>query len=303
MAGSLIDADSATETQFKPLVDLAARLRAHPLTVTLAQPLTDLYEAQWIPLRDAETALVVAQIDAQAQVWFAGLSINESVATLERVLRGAVNKDRLHPSYVFFFGKRRVHEIAKLALDAKLEALAGWVEAVSGSPFPQVKALGPELAQRIAAGEAARDALQAATEKLRAFRRIGPRKDFTDAFNALRKSTLGKLAEMPHTVKDQALPKSFADWFFPPSRKTPPQPSSADIAAQIAEKEAQHKAEIEALEQQRKDALAREVAEAQDKAREAQRLADLAEAKKEEAAAKAKRKSLETPKRSRRSPK
>jgi hypothetical protein len=298
MAACIID-NSPTDTQFTPLVDLEAKLRAHALTLALAQPFTDLYEKEWLPLRDEETSLVVDQMRIAARAWFAGLSLDETLAALERVLRGAVKKDRKDPNYAFFFSKRRVSEIQRLGLDAKLQALEGWVEAVNGSPFPSVRALGPELAQRIATGEAARNELRAATEKLRQFRALGPRKAFNDKFNALRKSTAGKLAEMPFTMAEEKLPVTFADWFFLPARKPSAKPTSAQISAQIDQK----KAEIEDLEQERQEALAREKAEAEARANEAQRMAELAALKKEKAALSAKEKSLKAPKRSRRSKK
>jgi hypothetical protein len=291
--------NNSLDTQLVPLVDLEAKLRAYALTMALAQPFTDLYEKEWVLVRDEETGLFVAQRRAAAQAFFAGLSIDEIVATLERTVRGAVKKDVNDPNYAFFFSKRRPWEIERLGLDAKLEALEGWVEAVNGSPFPSVKALGPQLAQRIAAGEAARDELRTTTEKLRQFRTLGPRKAFNDKFNALRKSTAGKLSEMPFTVTGEKLPVTFANWFFPPTRKAAPQLSSAQIAEKITAKQA----EIAELEQQRQEALARERAEAEARANEAQRLADLAEVKQAKVELNTKEKALKTPKRSRRSKK
>jgi hypothetical protein len=293
MAASIIKRTASTETQGTLLVDLDAKLRAHALTLALAQPFTSLYEKEWVPLRDEETGLAVDQMRAAAKASFASLALDETLGGLERTLRGVVQKDLEDPNYAFFFSKRRVWEIQRLGLDAKLEALEGWVEAVNGSPFPSVKALGPELAQRIAEGEAARDALRAATEKLRQFRTLGPRKAFNDKFNALRKSTAGKLAEMPFTVTDEKLPVTFADWFFPPARK----PSAKPTSEQIAERIDQKKAEMAELEQARQEALAREKAEAEERANEAQRMADLAALKKEKAALNAKAKSLKAPKR------
>jgi hypothetical protein len=303
MRGSLIASDTATATQFTPLIDLESKLRAHALTLALAQPFTDLYKNEWIPLRDAEDQLVVDQMRAQAQALFAARALDQVVTELEKVHYLAVGKDVNHPNFAFFFGKKRAYEIRQLGLANKLEAVSGWVDAVNDSPFTSVKALGAKLADRINAGASARDALEAATEALRQFRTIGPRKAFTDKFNALRKSTVGKLAEMPHSMPGEGLPKSFADWFFVPSRKAPPQPSSADIAEEMAAREAQFKADMEDLQQRMNEALGREKAEAEQDASEAQRLADLAEAKKEQAAAKAKVKSLAKPKRSRRSKK
>jgi DNA repair exonuclease SbcCD ATPase subunit len=140
--------------------------------------------------------------------------------------------------------------------------MRNWIGPLKSSPHASLSALGPELEKKVTAADAAKAALATAQTANRVFRTTGARKALIDEFNALRKLTYGKLAELPHKYPDRNLPGSFPDGFFKrvsrPKEAIEP-PTSADILTQIAELETT----LSALREKLKEVLKQEEAEAQ----------------------------------------
>lgn len=163
-----------------------------------------------------------------------------------------------------------------------------WIKPMRASPYPPLVEMGAQVEVKVTQAGKAVDELNAAEQRNREFRATGDRRKLIDAFNALRKSTYGKLAEMPHAQPQLKLPRNFADRFFRPERSAAA--TKPLTAAEIEEKLTAAKKRVEELEQQLDKAKKVEAEKAADKAKEQltidkQELADV-QAEKEKLAAK-----------------
>ncbi|MDI3286354.1 cell envelope integrity protein TolA [Polyangium sp. 15x6] len=225
-------------------------------------------------------------IHAEARVWYADMRLDAFVDRLNAALLLAVNKDTTDARYTAIFSKRP-HELKRPVLGGQLATMLKWPEILSGAAyqgFPDVVALLPELQARLAVATDAQNARNTALENIKNFRTVGERKAFTDAFNALRKASLGKLLEMPHKLTAEALPSDFADWFFPPRRRGSEDATAKELGERIDALET----ELAALKQQHQAALDKENAEAARKQSREEKRAALDAARKD-AAERAKR--------------
>ena len=169
--------------------------------------------------------------------------------------------DRL---YKLYYGEKRPSDLKRPTLGPQLETMRGWIPSLLASPHTMLADYGTQLQDKVAVADKAVAAASAAEQKNRAFRTVGERKVLIDDFNALRKATYGKLAEMPHTQPAAKLPASFADRFFRHEAWTPAEKpaTSAEIAAKIAAKQV----EMAALQAELTKTKADEEAAAQAKA-------------------------------------
>ncbi|MDI1433849.1 hypothetical protein [Polyangium sorediatum] len=286
MAAPTIDSETALFVQAEELFRNEARLLVHPLTSSLAGDFTALFEGTWVPLQAQEIQLLRALIHAEARVWYADMRLDAFVDRFHPALLLAVNKDTSDARYTAIFSKRP-HELKRPVLGGQLTSMLKWPEILSGAAyqgFPDVVALLPELHARLAVATDAQTARNTALENLKNFRTVGERMTFTDAFNALRKASLGKLLEMPHKLTAEALPSDFADWFFPPRRRGGEEATAKELGERIEALEI----ELADVKQRHQAALDKEQAEAARKQSREEKRAEL-EAARREAAERAKR--------------
>jgi hypothetical protein len=273
--------------QFQHTGRSESRLLASPLTLKLAAPFTELCDKDFpvVQAKEAQLCRDVARCEGAA--WYANLTLVDIIDKLDKRQLHAVKQDRKHERYTFFFGKKKAHQVKRMPLQAKIDLLKTWIDPVKSSPFEDVAALGPELEQRVAAAQAAEDARKASAEKLSQFSSVGEGAALTTKLNAVRQMTHGKLKEMPYTLVSEGLPKTFADEFFVPVRKSKSKKSrtTEDIQADIQKEE------------QKLAALKQELDEANEEVatdmEAASHQVDLAEARKAVADAVARLKALE----------
>lgn len=261
-----------------------ARLLAHLLAKQFAPPFAA-FQDEWMKVNTTEILLGVARGAAAAQIVACDDDLNDLLDAIDRTLLIQVKNDRSDPEYKHYFVKP-ANLLKRPVLGGQLETMRGWVPSLQASANPVLAALGASLAVAVAAADAAVKALATADQQLRDFRTLGARKALVDSFNALRKSTDGKLAELPHAHPEAKLSATFASHFFrrESTKPTAPEPTSADLAATLADLEGQ----VVAVKEQLTAALAQDAANAKAAADlEADRAA-LAEAEKASAEAAAK---------------
>jgi hypothetical protein len=107
-----------------------------------------------------------------------------------------------------------VYLLKRPVLGAELATVRGFLPSLETSTYPALTALAPQLAALIVNADAAVAQQLAATQALESFDMLGPMKTLIDEDNALRQSVYGKLAAMPHEHPAAMLPPTFADRFF-----------------------------------------------------------------------------------------
>lgn len=232
-----------------------ARLLAHLLAKPFAPPFAA-FQDEWMKVNTTEILLGVARGAAAAQIVACDDDLNDLLDAIDRTLLIQVKNDRSDPEYKHYFVKP-ANLLKRPVLGGQLETMRGWVPSLEASANPVLAALGASLAVAVAAADAAVKALATADQQVRDFRTLGARKALIDSFNALRKSTDGKLAELPHAHPEAKLPATFASHFFrreAPKAAAPAAPTSSDLTLKVADLEAQlaaAKAELaKALEQE-----------------------------------------------------
>lgn len=190
-----------------------ARLKAHPLTTSLVTDF-DKLNTELVKLLTHELELAKNIIVAQATVDAIDDQLDLLLLVLTNDILSAVHNDRKAPLYQHFFGTQNPANMRKPVLGEQLETMRTWVSALTTSTVPTLKAHGTSLATLVTNADAAVEALRKAIQQEDDFMQIGERKKFIDTFNALRKNTYGKLAEIRHTYADQNLPHDFAEHFF-----------------------------------------------------------------------------------------
>jgi hypothetical protein len=188
-------------------------LPSHPLAAPFV-PKFDAFQTQWFTVQQTRTNLVIAAGKAEGAVHGADDALDDFVDTLDRTLLIAVKNDRKAPLYANYFGLKPPHLLKRPLLAEELATCRAWVPSLQTSNIPAVAALAPVLVSLVAAADAAVAQQIAADQALKDFDMIGDKKTLVDGYNALRKSTYGDLAAMPHQNPTAMLPPSFADRFF-----------------------------------------------------------------------------------------
>jgi hypothetical protein len=288
MPAPILDFRSASLTLLEELIHTLARLEANSLTASFAPPFEALYKDEWIPIVLQEFSLLVEAYRADALVEEADDDLDELVDELDAYARIKVKGNQKDPFYLYFFGSKRPHELKRPTLGGQLETMRSWVAPLHTAGDGEALKLAGKLEGLIAKADAALTKQASAAEKIKTFRTIGERKALVDKLNALRKSTDGKLAELPHANPGAKLPGNFASRFFkhaPKRGKTAAKElTSEDLKARLSDAEA----EIALLKQQVAEAVAKEEAEALARAQLEADKAALAEAEKVAAEAAAK---------------
>ena len=254
-------------------------LAADPNTASLAAAYEAFYQQKWRTIVAQETDLLVEAYRAVALVDNADQGLDDFVDELDTTLLRLVGKDRTDTLYVYYFGKKRAHELKRPVLAGQLETMRGFVHPLKTSAHGELAALGERLETLVARADDAAKRQQNAAEAIKTFRTLGARKECIDELNALRKSTAGTLSEMPHKFPEKRLPADYADRFFKrgPKRKSAAKDAtSADLQIMIAEQEQA----LALLKAQLADLVAKEEAEAKAKAEAANLQLELAAAEK-----------------------
>jgi hypothetical protein len=183
--------------------------------------------------------------------------------------------------YILFFGDKRPSDFKRPVLGDQLAQMRGWIPLLKTSTSAALKALADSVESKVKAGDSALIALTDAKLKNKEFRTVGDRKVLIDKFNALRKSTYGKLSELPHKHPEKNLPGSFAERFFKhtATKKTgaaKAEPTAAELEAMVAASEAN----TASLKERLAEAIAKEEAAAKAKSEVEAKKVALAEAQK-----------------------
>ncbi|XXT18454.1 hypothetical protein WME94_50320 [Sorangium sp. So ce429] len=281
MPAPIIEQDASLESVLEQNTHTLTWLLAYPFTQDLAAPFQAQQE-RWMEVERQEILLWMDILKATTQVSVADEALDALVDAVGNTILAEAGNDRSAPLYTLYFGNQRPSDLKRPVLGGQLETMRAWLPSLTAAASQALRALGEQLAAAIQRADAATAALAAARQKNREFRTVGERKAFIDAQNALRKSTYGAIAEMPHKHPDKRLPNTFADLFFKrlPRRKTAaeePEPATAaELTAKIAEVEQQ----LASLKTRYTEVLAAEEVSAREKAQREADAAALAEAEK-----------------------
>lgn len=251
------------------------QLKANPLTQAYVPAFEGLRE-EWGVVFGEELALRDGVSAAQARIVSIDVKLNTLASSVSKGIQTLTGDDRTHPLYVAFFKKKTLSEFRRPMLGSQLAAMTGWIGPLNESDTPSLAQLGPEVAAAVALANDAvvtRTALEASTTF---FRETGNRKKFFDKVNAIRTTTHGELASMPHEML--GLPAGFADQFFRHAGKDAEEeaPTLESVDEEIAALEMQ----IEEKKALRANLEAQAEAEAQQEAQKAAQEAEIAELQK-----------------------
>ncbi len=260
MAAPNVDMTAPTMTLLEQLIYTLALLEANPLTASLAPPFEELQKS-WETLSLDEAAQLVEVYRADALVVAADDALDDFVDELDKVLLRLVKNNRDDLLYAYYFGAKRPFVLKRPVLGGQLETMRTWIPSLLSASDPDLVLLGKRLEVLVAAADEALAKQAAAKEAVKTFRALGGRKSFIDRFNAVRKSTDGKLAEMPHARPEARLPMDFASRFFKHesrrSKNTSKELTSEGLKAQIEDT----KGQLHALEGQLAEAITKDEAE------------------------------------------
>jgi hypothetical protein len=205
--------DALYQERIFTVAALTASSASVPLVTPYIAPFTALMTS-WLKVQDAEHALTEASTNADAKVDVVDAVLNGEVIAISHAVLTAVKNDRTADLYVHYFGTFRPMDLKHPIRDGHLATLNAWVPSLIASAVQALKAAGTSLQATLADADTATKAKAAADQALTDFSVLGDRKAFVDSMNALRKSTYGDLAEMPHAHPELNLPVAFADGFF-----------------------------------------------------------------------------------------
>jgi hypothetical protein len=276
---STLAADASYETLADEIAYPLVRCEARPLTTGLAPALAALLTDVATTQSD-ERKLVLAVLRAEILAVLADEEIDATVDAVVNNLLIITGGDREHELYTHFLGDKTPGELKEPILAEELETVRAWVDSLIKSPYPSLAALGPILDQQVANADKVVAALTAASQALKSFREVGPRRALVDKINANRKATYGALGEIAHSNPQLNLPKDFADRFFLHDQRRRRKPTSKDlrirleaaralvddIEAKLAKAETDEKADADAKAQRKAKAQQKKVAAAEKKA-------------------------------------
>lgn len=286
MSAGTIDQDTSLDATLEHLVYTLVLLLAHPHTGQLATPYEQQLEQWWVIDR-AETERWIEILKAAARIVAADNRLDELVDRLANTVT-AKSGSRKSDEYKYFFGSKPPSEVKRPVLSGQLATMEKWVDTLKGSSDPDLAALGAEIEAAAVYAREQEKLLASAQEANKSFRKLGDRKAFMDAVNALRKTTWGDLAEMPHAHPELRLPSGFADQFFKPVRKPRAKDEGPQTAAEMHAVVADLEAQLDEARVQLASLEAEEAAAAEAKAQREADEAELAEAERDAKAAQAK---------------
>lgn len=276
---STLAVDASYETLTDELSYPLVRCEARPLTAGLAPALAALLTDVATTESD-ERKLVLEVLRAEILVTLADEDIDVTVDAVVNTILTITGGDRDHDLYTHFLGDKTPAELKEPILAEELETVRAWVPTLTTSPYPSLAAFAPVLDQQVADADKAVAKLTTASQALKSFREVGPRRALVDKINAKRKATYGDLGEIAHSNPQLNLPKDFADRFFLHDQRRRRKPTSkelrvrleaartavADIEAKTTRAEADEKAEAEVRAARKNKALQKKIAAAEKKA-------------------------------------
>jgi hypothetical protein len=234
MAAFTLLLDVTLDTLFDECVYTQVRLSAYPTTLPLAQDFDNLL-TQWATVRDQEKAIDRELVATRALARIVDEELDDLTDETAKTLLLITKGERDDPDYELYFGDTRPSDLKRPLLGAQLDTMRGWVQNMQASSHPQIVDLGKRVAAAVARGDAATANVTAAERKNREFRTTGARRKLIDVMNAVRKSTYGKLAEMPHAQPQLKLPRDFANRFFRTKPSSAPKPrTESDVEDDLA---------------------------------------------------------------------
>jgi hypothetical protein len=209
--------DMPLNALYEERIFTVAALKANAASVPLVAPFVAPFEAlttDWKKIQDTEHGLIEAAANADAKVDIVDAVLKGEVIAISHAVLTETNNDRTAALYVHYFGTFRPMDLKRSIREGHIATLTAWVPSLVVSPVAALKAVGTSLQATLVDADAALKAKAAADQALTDFRVLGERKTFVDGVNALRKTTYGDLAEMPHAHPELHLPVAFADGFF-----------------------------------------------------------------------------------------
>lgn len=288
MAVQTLDRDAAFSLVQNHTDVTQSRLEANPLTAALAAPFADFRKNRFVPTFLASLVIDYAVAQGRAQVFYTDTVLNGLVQKLDHALLILVKNDRSAPLYQKYFGQQRPSDVVAPLLGPQLETMRDWISSLLAQPHASLQAIGAEIKAAVAAADAAVQVKKGAEGAQSDFAQSGDRAQMIDAYNALRKSTFGKLGEIQH--QNPQLPTNFPDTFFLHEMRKRDDKLSAE---QIQGKIDAMKEDLATWQKKLEKAQAREQAEADEKAQQAAAAAALADKRKQAEALAAEIKKLE----------
>lgn len=248
----------------------------------------EVFQGKLLALMTQEALIDVEVTKATARITVAGDALGDYVDVVSRTALIATNGETAVPLYALFFDDKSPSLIRRPKLGSKLTRIRGWVSHLKTSGVPALVALAPEVEAAVNEADLAVKALDEAKLAQKEFRTVGARRAAIDEFNALRKSTYGAIAELPHKHPEKNLPNTFAERFFQHETARKDGKKAALTSTALANLITEEEAKLSDLKQRHQDAIAREaeVTETNAKTEAIKTEIDLAEKAASEAAAK-----------------
>lgn len=227
-----------------------AQLSAEPLAAPHLAAFQALRE-EWKTVLFEEIGILEQMATAQAAIDKADDDLDDFAGRTWRGVEDFTGGNPKHPLQVHLFKGKPLGKFRRPILGGQLEATRHWVSPLAGSGAAALVALANELPDLVAAADKAVEQQTAASQKNRAFRDVGMRRQFVDKLNATRKEAHGALAKLPFEKPNLA--SDFADRFFrsEPAAAEEEAETIEDVKAAIAELEAelaQRKAQLATME-------------------------------------------------------
>lgn len=287
MSASNIEYDASLDSDLDEVSYTLVHLEAYPITAAMAPEFKSML-AETLDVMGQEAMHRVDIFKGNALVAVADEDLDGAVDTTVQTLLIETGGARNVPLFTMYLGNGRISDLKRPVLGDELEKCRTWVPMLKSASSPALNALSEVVDAKVKAADDAIEALADAKRKNKEFRAVGTRKALVDKINALRKSTYGKLSELPYKYPEKNLPANFAERFFKHTTAKKAQakaePTAAELSAMIVESEAH----TTNLKKQLAEAIAREDAAAKAKEELAAKKVALAEAQKaaEEALAK-----------------
>ncbi|EYF08587.1 Hypothetical protein CAP_4117 [Chondromyces apiculatus DSM 436] len=191
-----------------------ALLSAYPFLSTLVPPFVALLPS-WLALHEEELGHDRAIALAEARIVAVDDAFDYLAVAISSALLAELGGNRKAERYLRYYGAAPPGKLKRPVLGEQLATMRDWVPSLTAEETsPTLQAYGQQLAERVMQADQAVTALAQATQQRTDFVMMGARKAFVDTLNALRLTTYGQVAELPHKRPDLNLPRDFGDRFF-----------------------------------------------------------------------------------------
>jgi len=262
MAGpAVIAQDTSLDKCLEYIVHTQTRISVNALVAHLA-PDWDVMLDAWFKIHQKEILLWIAILTAAAKIVSIDDQFDFLANSISNTLLALHNNDRTSPGYTLYFKDIRLSDLKKPVLGRQLAVMREWVDLLLKSENATLQSYGHTLAQLVAQADTALAELKTANKNNYEFRLTGERKQFIDKVNALRQSSHGKIAELPHAKPELALPNTFAERFFKVISARTEDPVEAMTSKELVSLIAEKDNEVAALRTRLEEVLAAEAREA-----------------------------------------